>query len=271
MNESKRITQLDSVRFFMCLMIVFGHCTFLDGTSLGWIRHKISNATLPLDYFFILSGFGIYYAANKLNSLIKFNTLYSCILYAIKKIKKIYPVYVIILLIYAPLYLLSGSLIQYSVLLLLDLTMMQSLAPTVLLSHAICGPFWFLSVLFISYIFCPLFYYLVKKCTNRGLYVLAIITMAIILLTHWLSIKYANQPYMLLGKEFLFDIGSTPYTNIWKPLLGMILGRWYCENKSKISARIGGGGSNMPIYAYVSLVSQYYYQALGFFNMDTVY
>ena len=57
----KRILSLDGFRFIMCCTIFIGHCTWLNDYKYGYI-HQIffQNSSLALDYFFMLSGFGMY-------------------------------------------------------------------------------------------------------------------------------------------------------------------------------------------------------------------
>jgi len=223
----KRIKQLDSMRFFMCIIIFIGHCTFLSNYSYGWIYNKyLSNSRLSLDFFFMLSGFGLYISAYRKGYMIEKYNVINCIKFAIVHIRKIYPLYIFSLLMYLPLNFLR--LKRYLVEFAIGTTLCQSLAPTTSISHLINGVCWFLSALFIAYILCPIFYKIIEKVKNNGLILLAFFNVGIIAIVCELADKYADgMPFNVLRFEFTFDLGSTPYSTCWIVFIGMVLGKIY--------------------------------------------
>ena len=59
---TKRIPQLEGLRFIMCCIIILSHFEFLSNSKIvvgGGYTKYFHNATMAVDYFFMLSGFGI--------------------------------------------------------------------------------------------------------------------------------------------------------------------------------------------------------------------
>ena len=89
----KRIEALESMRFVMIFTIFLSHLYFFkdcDGFVGQFYNIIMTNSFPGVCYFFILSGFGLTYAASKNHEPI----LLTPIRYAIKRIKKIWPLYV---------------------------------------------------------------------------------------------------------------------------------------------------------------------------------
>ena len=62
-SKRKRIPQLDSVRVIAILMIAVSHINFIGQYSYGWVWSTFfNNPNFGVDYFFILSGVGLYMA-----------------------------------------------------------------------------------------------------------------------------------------------------------------------------------------------------------------
>ena len=62
--RTKRIPQLEGLRFIMCLVIILSHLEFLaNANDFGPIyRTYLHNPYLAVDFFFMISGFGMYLA-----------------------------------------------------------------------------------------------------------------------------------------------------------------------------------------------------------------
>lgn len=223
-----RLYQLDGLRVIMCAIVVISHFEFLnDGSKLGDIYHLIFyRPTLAVDYFFMLSGFGLYYSYNKKYELE--TSFFSCIKFAINKIKKVYSAYVFslvmgIISIVINSYLKNGLVIlnvtEILRNLLLCLTMTQSLTGIVKITHAINGVCWFMSCLFICYMFCPLFIKFVNRIENKKELKKQIL-LAVILIMILSSIETLS--YILFG-NFIFNdyYDSHPIIRCLYLLLGM--------------------------------------------------
>ena len=84
-KQTKRIPQLEGLRFIMCCIIILSHFEFLSNSKIvGAYTNYFHNATMAVDYFFMLSGFGIYLSPKRLEKSYK-----SKIEFAKNKIKKI--------------------------------------------------------------------------------------------------------------------------------------------------------------------------------------
>lgn len=164
----KRLRQLDGLRFIMFCVILLSHFEFLWNYPYGaFYRRFLYNSTMGVDYFFLLSGFGIYYSSR---DQVKMGT--GGISFAIRKIRKVYPLYVVSLLLSYPYAVMLMRtyrtdwlypIVTNLILLLLALTLLQELSGMMVLSHAINGVGWFLSTLFLSYMLCPWF----RRITER--------------------------------------------------------------------------------------------------------
>ena len=61
-NKKEHALQLDGIRFIMCCIIVVLHFGFLKNSKLigkAYVKF-LYNPTIAVDYFFMLSGFGIF-------------------------------------------------------------------------------------------------------------------------------------------------------------------------------------------------------------------
>jgi peptidoglycan/LPS O-acetylase OafA/YrhL len=94
----KRIDSLTSLRFLMILMIFLNHLSFLgDGTGNSIYDQYFHNPNMAVTFFFILSGFGLTYKSF-LNKEYAINCHYNLKIgfsYAWKRMKKLYPLYII--------------------------------------------------------------------------------------------------------------------------------------------------------------------------------
>ena len=97
----KRLNQLDGLRFLMILIIVLSHFEFLNECNYGEFYAKhLDNATMAVDYFFMLSGFGLMYSMH--NKKIGDINAKKCVKFGVDKIKKIYPLYIFSIIISIP-------------------------------------------------------------------------------------------------------------------------------------------------------------------------
>lgn len=61
-----RIKAIEGMRFIMMSLIILSHCEFLENTRIGLFYSRyLHNATMGVDFFFIISGFGLYLALTK--------------------------------------------------------------------------------------------------------------------------------------------------------------------------------------------------------------
>lgn len=242
----KRILSLDGFRFIMCCTIFIGHCTWLNDYKYGYI-HQIffQNSSLALDYFFMLSGFGMY--LNYCNTKHIFG--------GGKLLKKAYIVYVFSMLLYLPLVILGYVKIKsFVVLFLLNLTLLQSLIPSTSFSHGINGVCWFLSSLFCILCLSPILLKLIQKKLVASLVLFSILYGFL----YEIDIRYNGEVFTLFSYNVALDLGSTPYLNFYIFFLGMVLGKLY----------INYGGvfvNNVKWIPYVAVA--YYFSRISLLNV----
>lgn len=238
-----RILQLDGARVFMCLVVVIAHFGFLKSSSIGTIyENYFQRGSLAVDFFFILSGFGIYCSSQ--------NVVVDCgikksLKYAISKIEKIYALYILSLIFgiffQVPVWINSnfaeslnlivriiGRILQIG----LCLSLLQSMTGIMAFNRAINGVCWFLSTLFVSYMFCPLFLKVVNKCDNIRKIIIAIVcTITIILVLSFIAYSIDVRLLNSIKTDLFYTF---PFIRCLYLLLGMLLSKLAIINKYEI-------------------------------------
>ncbi len=228
--SSVRVKQLDGFRWVAILMIAFFHCSFLlnyhgYGEILG---NYFRNPTIGVDYFFILSGYGVYirFSEDELGNGFKF---------AIERVKKIYPFYVCMLIVTIPYSILMDlmdsswtvAVLKALVKFVGCLTLLQSAFGSTYISHALVSTTWFLSTLFICYIFCPMIIKLIKrikpKDLGKALVGVEIVTVLAGVLLLRLD-QFANNHGIVYINDLYY--GSV-WARIWYLVIGMLIAAIY--------------------------------------------
>lgn len=229
-KQTKRIPQLEGLRFIMCCMIILSHFEFLSNSKIvGGYTKYFHNATMAVDYFFMLSGFGIYLSQKRSEKSFK-----SKIEFGKNKIKKIYPAYIVSLVVMLPCTYFGlrpyGSVINAGLkslmLLGVDLSLLQSVTGMTFFSHSLNGVCWFLSCIFVCYIVMA---FVIKKIdnirSNREAEVCFLISIIIVLL---LSLAASKIEQMNLSGGKINDLWyGHPAIRWWYLLIGAILGTLY--------------------------------------------
>lgn len=229
-KQTKRIPQLEGLRFIMCCMIILSHFEFLSNSKIvGGYTKYFHNATMAVDYFFMLSGFGIYLSQKRSEKSFK-----SKIEFGKNKIKKIYPAYIVSLVVMLPCTYFGlrpyGSVINAGLkslmLLGVDLSLLQSVTGMTFFSHSLNGVCWFLSCIFVCYIVMA---FVIKKIdnirSNREAEVCFLISIIIVLL---LSLAASKIEQMNLSRGKINDLWyGHPAIRWWYLLIGAILGTLY--------------------------------------------
>lgn len=234
---SKRIPQLEGLRFIMCCIIILSHFEFLGNSKIvggGYIKY-FHNATMAVDYFFMLSGFGICLSRRRPEKSWK-----SKIKFAMNKIKKIYPAYIVSLVIMLPSTYLDfrpyGSAIKTSLkalmLLSADLSLLQSVTGMTFFSHSLNGVCWFLSCIFVCYIIIAFVIkrldYIKNKRDVKSCLLSAIIFVQL------LSFVASRIEQMNLAGGKINDLWyGHPAIRCWYLLIGAILGELYKKTNIK--------------------------------------
>ena len=245
----KRIDSLTGARFLAIMTIVISHFEFLSKCSFGRLYDTyFHNPTMGVDFFFMLSGFGMMLSTCEIcseNGGEKQSELNISVSYAIKHIKNIYPLYVTMLLIGIPYYLIykifeTGASIISSVInsviqLGCAITLLQSATGISSFSHALNGVCWFLSTLFCIYLISPM----IMNCFKRVLYTkwLAMLGLGIsIMISYILAILFDY-----IEKNTIFDdlVYGSPYRRVFYVTSGMIIAIIYrFSDKEKTSVAL---------------------------------
>ncbi len=178
LKDKQHIDSLTGARFFAVMIVVFSHFEFLKQYGkfgdIFW-NYYHNNATMAVDFFFMLSGFGMMLSSIRRdpNGELPIGGISGLINYGIRHIRKIYPVYVAFLLVGIPAYLYVGyfdygqslwKLIANSTLFFFfDLTLLQSVTGHISFSHSLNGVCWFLSTLFCIYLISPIIIKFIKR------------------------------------------------------------------------------------------------------------
>lgn len=237
----KRIDTLTSFRAFAVLSIFISHLHFLEQTSYGGIKQHLSYARLAVDFFFVLSGFVMGMGYDD-----KFNETLTKVKYWFfikKRIVKLYPVYLVTILVCIPYYLctraetgldlaelLSGFIFR----LIFAIPMLQSLVPFGDFANAFNGVGWFLSCIFVLYLATPFILKLNNRIKHKSktIFAFMLIDLAafgfVYMVFWWLQYKKYVQYDLAL-------VYATPYIRIFAYVLGILLyDAWKIRKKSLI-------------------------------------
>lgn len=237
-NKSKRLNQIDGFRAILITMIIITHLEFLKDYPYGTLYECFFHgANLAVNLFFMISGFGLLISniSKSQESSFRKNVLFS-----IKKIKKIYPTYLLSLIILVPYEIIKMHKIGLSIKEIfikissnftMCLTLLQSSTAMTKYSHAINDVCWFLSTLFIIYFFCPIIIKFIKKyiCTLKRSLIAFFVNIGIILLLNMLNISLTK--YTTIFDDFFY---GSPYVRIFYVSLGMLLGNTYVLTKDSV-------------------------------------
>lgn len=226
--DNKRIPQLEALRFVMCLTIVLSHFEFLyNSESLGtFYKQYIHNPTLAVNYFFSMSGFGMFLSTKRPRTSFK-----SSIVFAIKKVKGIYVAYIISLVMGSIYYVVSRNeglfeaIAKMLAYFCIDACFLQSLTGMSVVTNSLNGVCWFMSSLFFCYLLSPLMLSLCdivkKKSKGQCIAMFWVGVLALFIISKiFMCIDDAG---FLRGRVDNFCY-SHPFVRVWYVFLGMMTG-----------------------------------------------
>lgn len=236
MSGKNKIDALTGARFTAIMVIVISHLEFLKQYSFGDVYELLfHNATLGVDFFFMLSGFGMmlsnikrYPAGNE-----EMEGVRELFGFAKRHIKKIYPLYVVMLIVGIPYYILTEVLEQgeniikavvYAIIQFVSgLTLLQSATGLTIFSRGLNGVCWFLSSLFCIYLVSPIVIrFLRRKIKNCKL---AFLGLGVSILC---SLVFAIILGGIEEKTFFNDLCyGSPYRRIFYVICGMVIAQLY--------------------------------------------
>ena len=240
--EKSRIDTLTSFRFFMILIIAFSHVYFVggDGVVGKFIYTHIQNPSLPVEFFFVMSGFGLTYRSlmKGKNAIDGSFTLLKGLSFGIQRMKKLYWLYVLTMASMIPLTALwknwelnnwTMSGIQTLISFFADLTLTQSIYGVSRIANELNGPCWFISVLFILYCFYPLLERLNQKIVNLSMRRILIILLITEVLTYLLLIPLS---YLKGNSPFDYIAYGGPYSRLFSMFSGILICDLYYKGRN---------------------------------------
>lgn len=236
MKCGNRIAQLEALRFCAIFVIMMSHMDFIEGYVGGEIwKRFFHNPTWGVDYFFIVSGFGIY--LSHLKDKTDIISLESCIRFAVERIRRIYPLYLIMGISMVPCSIikdaretiLAKAIIKAILKSIGFTTLLQSALGIECVSRTLNGVCWFLSSIFVCYMFIPYILKIVDSLSEK-------INDKIMLgiggcITCVTFILVLSNVFILIENRTLFDdlFRDSPYIRIWYMILGVFIGIIYNE------------------------------------------
>lgn len=244
--EKSRIDTLTSIRFFMIFIIAFSHIHFIGGQdAIGrFFYTHIMNPSLPVEFFFVMSGFGLTYRSlikGKIAIEGKFSLLKG-LKFGIQRMKKLYWLYVLTMAAMIPLTTLwknwelnnwTMSSIETLIHFFADLTLTQSLYGISKIANELNGPCWFISALFVLYCFYPL----LEKINQRIIRLSFGRILTILLFTDvLLYLLLIPLSYLEKNSSFDYITYGSPYTRIFSMFTGILICDLYYKKRNRIKS-----------------------------------
>lgn len=237
----KRLDTLTGARFTAIMVIVFSHFEFLSSGSFGDIYLKyIHNPTMGVDFFFMLSGFGMMMSSyNKdPDGKMRIGGIRELINYAVKHVRTIYPVYFLMLLVGIPydivasvteygktcLYAVVVSLVRF----LSCATLLQSATGFSGFSHGLNGVGWFLSTLFCIYLVSPIIMKMLKRVVGSNNNIALVILSFSIVCSCALAILFDAVEQNTRFDDLCY---GSPYRRVFYVICGMLIAQIYRNTK----------------------------------------
>lgn len=231
----KKINSLNSIRFFMMITIFFAHIPFIATTGFGQeIFYTIfNNGVFGVSFFFVLSGFIISIAYGDKYEVI---TLPDYISFIRKRVIRIYPLYIVTMLIFfisaiwedfsfAPV---VNQIVKLSV----CIPMLQILFFKREVFQAFNGAAWFLSCLFILYMITPVILMINKRFRN---YIKLSLFVPVLLYFIYLYLIYFIKYYY--PDDFSFILNYHPLSRLFFYLEGILVGNLYLNICGRYSSK----------------------------------
>lgn len=243
---NKKIASFTGLRFVMIMTIVISHLEFLKEIVPvnAYYPKYWSYQVLGVNFFFLLSGFGMMLGNIRRTAAenIRLPTIRESINYGINHVRKIYPLYLVTLVVGLVASITLGIFYYEKPLaticcnelvkLAFTLPLLQETTGIEAISHAYNGVAWFLSCLFCIYLVSPLIMYYIRKyskSTTSDLICIAV-ELAFIIGLAYLFGKVQDfvmqSVYADKVKKMTLVYGS-PYRRVFYVMVGMSLAMIY--------------------------------------------
>lgn len=211
MNDKKFIPALTGIRAIAVYLIFFKHLNFFSPQTQPNLYLFVNQFYTFLTFFFVLSGFLIYYKYHEISSLNK-TRLYN---YFINRISRVFPILIILISItfilgyYHGLYTGKEAVKLY----LLNISLLKGFSSDYLLTGI--GPSWSMSVEELFYLLSPLIFLFTKKVLSLVKFVILFYLLGL-LITYIFSLHptegfFSNNIFMFnytfFGRAFEFACG----------------------------------------------------------------
>lgn len=223
------IDTLTSLRFLAIFFIFLSHLSYF--TQYENLKPIFDNyfyeGYFGVTFFFLLSGFVLCYNYYNRITDIKFDKV---LLFAKRRLARIYPIHVITFVISLPL--LYKDIIKYPIKNLvnaiLNITLLQSFIPNQEVYFSFNSVSWNLSSLILFYLMFPVILVLIKKITKDGCCYISILVAIILITLEFVFISiFKSSNYI----HWLFYI--SPFFRLIDSSIGMLLAVMYIKNKNK--------------------------------------
>ena len=224
-----RINSLTGIRAIAMLTVFCSHLSYLAATPLQGLYSLIDNGRLGVNFFLVLSGFALSFGySNTLNA----KSIKRDVSFIKKRISKIYIPYLITMLLAIPLYILREDVLNIKLLLvrlIINIGMVQSAIPFVKYSTSINEVSWFISTVFIIYLFTPSILRLNNKATKHFTLLKLVFFIFVVLGIYCCFYMVVRQiEYVRFSDRWLSIIYINPIIRIFPFLLGIIGYNIYC-------------------------------------------
>ncbi len=228
-----RINSLTGLRAIVMMTIFCCHLSFLYETPLEAFYSLIKNGRFGVNFFLVLSGFVLALGySNKVND----NTVNQDLNFVKKRISKIYIPYILTMVLAIPLYIFNYLIEEgaFSVKLLIsrliiNIGMIQSVIPFLKYSTSINHVSWFISTIFIIYLFTPAILRLNNKAAKHdNLVNIGFRIFAVLFIYCCVYMVIRQIEYVWFADRYLSIIYCSPLIRIFPFLMGITGYNIYC-------------------------------------------
>lgn len=250
-SSNERIISIDLLRILSMIIIFLFHSNVHISCTYGIMTTFISQGAVFMDMFFMISGFSLFYTNYKkdMHSVTEIKNFW------IKRIAGIYPVYMVICLIYLIFNIdTEFSLLKKIIVLPMDMLMLQSSVNGTFgtLHH---GGTWFVSCLFFCYLLSPFLIEVIKQISMRTKCVSGGVT--------YLACSYIPVMSHIIGYDSTYS--SILYRSMHF-FIGMIIASVFLNSKQKFTERTNAIISLAALAILIMGVSLLKYCIGGSFN-----
>jgi peptidoglycan/LPS O-acetylase OafA/YrhL len=253
MKEQKDIPVLTGIRAICMYSIFFYHTNFFSPTSQSVPYLILNQFYCFLNFFFVLSGFIIYYKYSEIRSFNK-TMLYN---YFVKRIARVFP---ILLILITATFLIGYHHSYYSgkeaiKLYLLNITLLKGFSSQYNLTGI--GPSWFMSVECLFYLLSPFIFLYAKNIRSLIKIVLFFYGIGILL-----TLFFSYFPFKGFFSDFLFTAYSTFFGRVFEFSCGIFLGM-VAKGEIKSSAKYALGKKSLyaGLFIIIAAIASLYFIA----------